>query len=411
MKKALQVLLHILGFPLLIALVVLVDLPIIKGGISYGVFLFVGIIVVAVMAIIYYIAFICLVAKKKNKKSITRQTMTLIIVVFCCLTVFWGIVDLALPDFFANATSKTIFYEDLVDNYEARGDVNKALLDEYIRRNYNNGNLPDENNGGMTLAEYQAEGVRNELVSKLLAIHFTSIDQDGYTTFVSPYIDMANDGRLTTSTLIHLLLDERTFKDMPYYLYDASLDEIIEDPVMWNILDMLGSDMAMDLGMDETTMTLIKVVLNMVNSPLADVIEEVLGSPIYISVNGTSIVLTPSNESRGVLDYQSQAWLNSNGLLYAIVTLISVRNLFLIFSGWIILLNFLIGLLRGMNKEIAAKKSGAVQAAEEANQKENYGGYPNVVQSDSYLETEMKQIRKTLADGTRARLRHYRIQE
>ena len=80
MKKALQVILHILGFPALIALVVLINLPIIKGGISYGVMVFVGVIVAAVMALIYYIAFICVV--KSKKKSILKQTVTLCLVVF-----------------------------------------------------------------------------------------------------------------------------------------------------------------------------------------------------------------------------------------------------------------------------------------------------------------------------------------
>ncbi len=370
MKKVLQVLLHILGFPLLMLAVVLVSLPLIQCGFSYGVFIFVGIIVTVVMALIYYITFICMV--KSKKKSVTRQTVTLIVVVFVCLCGLWCVFDIALPDFLAGATSKTIFYEDLVDNYEARALVNQSLLDEYILRNYKIGNLPQDK----TVEEYQNEGFQNKYVKTLLQYQFASIDKDGYTTFVDPWIGMANDGRLTIPALIHLLTDDRQLVGCNYAEFDKTLNDIKEtDPLQWNVLDMLGSDMAIDLNIKD----LLSGMLN--NAGLADlldgtlqewlptpekeaagtspsikndvakVVESLLGSPIYVSYNGEQIVLTPSNASRGVLDYQSMAWLNSNGLVYAIVALLATRNLFLIFAGWLVFTNFLIGVLRGMGKE------------------------------------------------------------
>lgn len=354
MKKVLQVLLHLLGFPLLIAAVVLINLPIIKGGISYGVMVFVGIIVTVVMAIIYYIAFLCNV--KSKKKSKFKQTVSLILVVFFTLCGFWVVVDFALPDFFADATSNTVYYEDLVDNYEARAIVQEDLLKEYIRRAYNAGNLPNENvEGGLALEDYLEQGMRNETVKELLTIQFASIDKDGYASFAEPWIGMGNADRLTIPVLIHLLLDDRTATmETDFSKYEEAKEELQQDPLMWNVLDMMGKPMDIDAGFDENTGALITTVLDLVGKDsIGNLIGEkdILGSPIYVSANGSVITLTPSNESRGYLDYMSMAWLNSNGLLYAIVTLISIRNLFLIFAGWMILTNFLIGILRGMGKD------------------------------------------------------------
>lgn len=404
MKKFLQVLFHILGFPALIALVVLINLPIIKGGISYGIFVFVGVILVAVMAIVYYITFICMV--KSKKKSIAKQTLTLVLVVFFCLCGFWCVVDVALPNFLADATSSTIYYEDLVDNFEARAIVNQNLLNEYIKRNYNNGNLPDTNRGGKTLAEYQSEGMKNPNVEKLLAIHFASIDKDGYASFVEPWIGMANDSRLTIPTLIHLLTDERELEHVDYALYDKETNELLTDPVLWNVLDMMGTSMDIAMSIDIGAATpLLPSIVDLISGSVATVVEEVLGSPIYISYDGTNITLTPSNEGRGVLDYQSMAWLNSNGLIYAIVSLMSIRNIFLIFAGWIILLNFMIGMLRGMGKEERQSKAKANNAPRNTNQfVRRAGGYPYSyveVRPSDYNNLDMGQIRQTLIRDTR----------
>lgn len=416
MKKALQVILHILGFPALIALVVLINLPIIKEGISYGVMVFVGVIVAVVMALIYYIAFICVV--KSKKKSKLKQTVTLCLVVFFTLCGFWIVVDIALPDFFANATSNTVYYEDLVDNYQARADVHVALKDEYIRRAYNAHNLPHEDEpGGLTLEEYQKQGVRNENVQKLLTIQFASIDSDGYASFVDPWIGMANDDRLTIPTLIHLMTDDRTknMENVDYALYDEALKEVKNDPVLWNVLDMMGKPMDIELSIDGQIGSLLPTVISLASNDLANIIgdKDILGSPIYISYNGKAITLTPSNESRGVLDYMSMAWLNNNGLLYAIVTLISVRTVFLIFAGWMILTNFMIGLLRGMGKEqvnLVKVKKGKGKEEEPARAADRpvnngYGAAPYrygyVVAPNVYPQINMAEIRRQLIKDSR----------
>lgn len=337
LKKALEIILHILGFPLLIALVVVSSLSLYKAGISYGIMVFVGLIITVVMAIIYYLVFFLMA--KSGKKTIQKQTIISIIVAAICLGGLWIVIDVALPDLLKDATSDTIYYEDLIDDFNARAEVNKNLLDEYIKRNVANGNLTK-----LSEKEYLEQGARNKEVMALLKSHFESIDKDGYATFVGPWIDMANDGRLTIPTLVHLIVNKREVVGVPYPLKEA------DDPVMWSILDMLGEPMEFELlpenisGIVGTFQTAINNILLHVTNAIED--ENVVGSPIYIGIEGPSIVLTPSNVSRGVLDYQSMAWLNSNGLIFMITSLLSVRKLFLIFAGVLILTTYAIGLLR-----------------------------------------------------------------
>ena len=388
MKKFLQVLCHILMFPALIGLIVWADFAMIRDEFgNYGIFVLIGVIVAAVIMLVYYIAFIANVAQKK--KSVTKQTISLVLVVFFSIVGLWCVVDLALPDILAGATSQTLYYEDLVDNSKARMVVNKALLDEYITRNYNNGNLPDEDEEGneIPLETYLAQGLKNEKIKFMLVYHFKSIDTNGYKTFIAPWIGMANDDRLTIPTLIHLLLDERDWDETiytegieykesmfgPTTVLDtqALLDDMkVNDEFKWNVLDMMGKPMEIELNIDSFDLgdfdglkPMIKGdtgLIGILKNDLADVVEKITGSPIYVSYDGKAIKLEPSNESRGVLDYMSMAWLDSNGLLYAIVALMSVRNIFLILGGWIILLNFVIGMLRGMGKEEKETKITAI---------------------------------------------------
>ncbi len=390
MKTALKIILHLAGFPLLIALIVVFTLPVITAGISYGVMVFVGLIVAVVMALIYFLVYFLMA--KSGKKTIAQQTLVSIIVAVICLGGLWIAVDAFLPDFLKEATSKTIFYEDLADDYKARAEVNKNLLDEFILRNVANGSLltkdeidtfiKDNVTKGrlvnLSEAKYLAqgaknsevsalmrakladpfleEGARNEKVMDLIKSKFQSIDKDGYVTFVGPWLDMANDDRLTIQTLVHLIVNKRETEGMPFNLYKS------DDPVAWSILDMLGEPMEFDLGpngmavIPEDMLGTVELAQGAVNSILAYLtygIEDpdVVGSPIYITLeDGGVISLKPSNESRGVLDYQSMGWLDSNGLIFAIVSLFSVRKLFLIFAGVLVLTTYLIGMLRDDGK-------------------------------------------------------------
>lgn len=391
MKTALKIILHLAGFPLLIALIVVFTLPVLQAGISYGVMVFVGLIVAVVMALIYFLVYFLMA--KRAKKTVYKQTLVSIIVAVVCLGGLWIAIDYFLPDVLKDATSNTILYEDLADDFEARAEVNKNLLDEFINRNVANGNLLTQeqinacieenvdsgklkllteeeylaqgaNNAEVSAllkaqlsAPFLAEGVSNEKVKAMISAKFQSIDKDGYVTFVGPWLDMANDDRLTIPTLIHLIVNKRETEGMPFPANG------VDDPVMWSILDMLGEPMEFDLGPNGMNVIpenligalyIMQFTVNDILSNVTDAIEDpnVVGSPIFIVYSdGGVISLVPSNESRGVLDYQRMAWLDSNGLIFAIVSLFSVRKLFLIFAGVLVITTYLIGLLRDESGE------------------------------------------------------------
>lgn len=397
MKKVLQAILHILGFPALIGVIVYSNIDIIKGGVkSYGVFVFVGIILVVVFALIYLlvVALMAKNAKKKGKTNVYHQTFVAMIMSFVMLGGFWIGLDLGLPDLLADATSNTIYYEDLADNYYARSVVNEELLKEYIRRNVANGNLKS-----LTLEQYQEQGVSNAEVAKLIEVHFASIDKAGYATINGTNLDLALGDRMTTSVIVHLLLDTRVVPEIEYYLYDSTTGTVDTSSVNWNVLDMLGTPMDItdiemmgDEGYEEfltglgSTGNLLRAiypdaesfrtfVAGLINGIVPDITEGITTSPIYIGFDDTSLQLVPSNESRGVLDYQSMGWLDSNGLIYAIVTLFSTRKLFLIWAGVLVLTNFLIGMLRGMGRELKDKENRL--SDRRPNNNGGYNGYNN----------------------------------
>lgn len=223
--KVLEVICHILGFPIFLLAVILIDLKVFKNGSGYGIFPYVSIILVVVGAIIYYAAYFILRLKSKKQGEKTKERMNalarqghririahparnagvvLAIIVIVCTCGLWAFVDLVLPDPLAGATSNTLYWEDLSDNWEERADVNKELLDTFITRSYYAGTLNNK-----TLDEYLDEGVTNEDVQVLLEKEFASIDKNGYGTLIGPSIDFATNERMTIPALMHLLLDER----------------------------------------------------------------------------------------------------------------------------------------------------------------------------------------------------------
>lgn len=428
MKKVLCVLLHILGYPLLLAAVLYFNWNIIMTQTkNYGIFVFVGVIVAAVMAIIYYICYAAITSKKKKKrKTIFNQTVRLCMVVVITMTGLWVVCDVALPDMLAGATSSTIYYEDLADGWDDRAEVNEDLLNKFIELSVKAGTLPYDSSKPLQEAiEYYQNAGYNEAVSELsdnkhygtigglFAIQYQSINSNGYQTFTHPWIDFATSDRLTIPCLVHLLLDEReisqdTIKNKDYTEYvetedgievtsvffavcDKTTNTITLEHVDWTVLDMLGTDNVVDLssllenGMVGEMLDLLSAtkIPDMLFTAVANSAaqEDLLGSSVKISYNydgeqkTLELVLTPMNETRGVLGYQEMAWLDSNGLIYALVTLFSLRKIFLVFAAWGVVINLLIGLTRGMCKEEKEKRRriDAVRAPEKAARTPVYG--------------------------------------
>lgn len=200
-----KVALHVLGFPLLFVLSLILNLNVIKGGLSYGAAAFTSLIFTVIVAAIYYLAYF--LVRTKKKRSIRNQHIIVAIVVVCSLTGLWMLLDAFIPEPLETATSSTIRWEDLSDNWEARAEVNSNLLKEYITLNYNLGRIPTE---GKSLDSYLKEGAKNAAVADVMKKDFLSIDNNGYATFTGPSIDYAQIDRMTIPVLLHLLLDKRT---------------------------------------------------------------------------------------------------------------------------------------------------------------------------------------------------------
>ena len=189
---------------------------------NYGVFVFVGSIVTVVMGLIYYACYAAITSKKrKKKKSIFNQTLRLCMVVVITMTGLWCVCDIALPDLLAEATSSTIYYEDLADGWDDRAEVNEDLLNTFIEMSVKAGTLPKGNMKTDEAVEYyQSKGLKESIaelgdneyyktIGGLLEIQYQSINANGFQTFTHPWVDFATSGRLTIPCLVHLLLDKR----------------------------------------------------------------------------------------------------------------------------------------------------------------------------------------------------------
>lgn len=223
-SKIFEIILHVLGFPLLLLVVTIVSMVSLHGGAGYGLPIFVGMILTIVLAGVYYLAYFILTRKEKKRreklkskieacerKGLSRPSdpgirtgIVLAIIAVCTLAGLWGAVDNLLPNAIAGATSNTVYWEDLSDNWEARGEVHEELLETFITRSFYAGNLKSK-----SLNDYLKEGITNKEVKELINKEFASIDKNGYATFTGPSIDLAQKNRMTIPALVHLLLDNR----------------------------------------------------------------------------------------------------------------------------------------------------------------------------------------------------------
>lgn len=205
--KVFKIILHVVGWPLLAALVLILNINVIKGGSMYGVAVFVCLIVALVMAGIFYLTYF--LVRTKKKRSIRNQHVIVAIVAICCLCGFWALLDAFIPGPLETATSSTLRWEDLSDNWGARAEVQEQLLSDYVTINYTLGRLTAPN--GEEIKDYIQQGPNgNEELHNLLEQDFHSIDSNGYSSFKGPSIDYAQDDRMTIPVLLHLFLDDRS---------------------------------------------------------------------------------------------------------------------------------------------------------------------------------------------------------
>lgn len=426
MKKVLKTLLYIIGFPALVALVALNSLTVYEQGGTYGFWPFVGLILAGVIAIVYTIIFI--VTGKNSKKNrgnynkVKKSMATLVIMSFVLTAGIWLVVDIPLPGILETATQGTRKFEQLHEDYNAQAELHGNLLDSFIEMNVRNGNLSTDEH---SLEEWVELGYTSPEVQTLLKKNFTAMDANGYKTFTTngPWLNMANDNRLTIPVLVHLLLNEREINEEITYqlvaevvpktfITDADGDKVYEDAIpneevetvlRWTILDMQGTPMNIDLsgvigglGIDVggliTSMkldTTLASVLETVNEALAD--PALAGAEIYIGLDtrdgGFQIMLTPAAEGRGMHGYQNSAWLDSNNLLFAVISIFPARQWLYIWGAIVIFSSVAVAALR--LKEYGGDKKALVAIDDD---------------EDVYYDTEgMNKYERTVVGALNAR--------
>lgn len=402
MKKVLKTLLYIIGFPALVALVAYNSLIIYQEGGTYGFWPYVGLILAGVIAIVYTIIFI--VTGKNSKKNrgnynkVKKSVATLVVMSFILTAGIWLVVDLpfVLPAILEDATDGTRTFDVLHEDYKAQAVVHGNLLDDFIEMNVDNGNLSTEQH---SKEEWVELGYKSTEVQELLKQNFMSMDGNGYQTFTSngPWLNMANNNRLTIPVLVHLLLNDREInEEITYYLQadlipkemvtDEDGDKVYKDPVnreevetviRWTILDMQGTAMNIDLSGALSGLPIdIGALLPMLADPLADILGTVneaiadpalAGAELYVGLDvrdgGFQIMLTPAAEGRGMHGYQNSAWLNSNNLLFAVLSIFPTRQWIYIWGAIIIFSSVAVAALR--LKEYGGKKEELTPIIEE----------------------------------------------
>ena len=361
-KKALMismdVILYVIGFPLLMVVAILCSMPYIKAGL-YGLTACVPIILVLLVWVATGVTelVIRLVGKKKmdsvedKKKAINKQGLKMIIAVFVCLTVFSIFLDIVLPPLLNKATQGTIKYEDVLMDGTSQSDKQRALFDKFVEWNVDNGNLNEKTFAAMDeefreskktspwrqtglykanddtcftakykdkiTAEYKKEALNCAEINTVIKKCFNSIDA-AYKSFDPLSIELA--------------LEDMNF--LFEYNHDA-LTDIAK--VYWG--DELGHSDSGDYELVDSDYKYQWCILDLIGSiPENEMIDQnlsLLDMAWKLHKDSAGNIAT-HNERRGILDYMNMAWINSIGLL-GIVSITSIRNWFYFFSAVIIL--------------------------------------------------------------------------
>lgn len=411
-----DVLLYLVGFPLLVVLGYLSSREFIAQGI-YGFMAYLPVILPALMMVICGIVEIAFRASskrtfaegRKHRSNVKKQTMKLVIAVVACLCLFSIVLDIALPSVLKEATQGTILYEDIVEDYAAQNIVQRKLVDSFIELNVENGYLTDktykviddavadETLSDMSADEYKAlfETMSKEfrggtymypeaisLVSAWDTPQFEAI-KDKKAEVIAAYKKSAladpEIKKLSKSLFLSI--------DAAYAAFDPLLIEMAQEDMslVMSSTDLLGKVV---VGFVSDGQIRTKIVngkkLTAVDADLApadaeslkakdldpedeflfkwsimDMLGEVPADLLSIDLVLTIFGIDPENPEtnnarRGTLDYMSMAWLDSVSLL-GIISLFAMRTWFYIFAAVIALLTLLRGLVRKSYKNIASE--------------------------------------------------------
>ena len=137
---ALAVILGVLSLPVMLVLIALASFGVASDASgAHSFWPFIGIILAGVLSLVVLIV-VLVGARKSNSKTIRTRTIIVCILTFCLTCGFGAIFDIALPDFLADATSNTMYYEQLTQETGALSSEAGALEREFIRYQLLNGN-------------------------------------------------------------------------------------------------------------------------------------------------------------------------------------------------------------------------------------------------------------------------------
>ena len=138
--KVLAILLGVLSLPVMLVLIALASFGIASDATGVHSFWpFIGIILAGVLSLVVLIV-VLVGARKSNSKTIRTRTIIVCILTFCLTCGLGAIFDIALPDFLADATSNTMYYEQLTQETGVLSEDAGSLEREFIRYQLLNGN-------------------------------------------------------------------------------------------------------------------------------------------------------------------------------------------------------------------------------------------------------------------------------
>jgi hypothetical protein len=136
---------YILTFPVIAALAFLICMKTAEGASFYSFWPYVGAVVAGLFLIIFAIVALCVNSPRgRRKHNAMRRTASLLI---CCIVltgVFGLAFDVVLPDVIADATSKTLYVEDVYNNGVDQAETIKGYTRQFVRLNLVNGNYDGE---------------------------------------------------------------------------------------------------------------------------------------------------------------------------------------------------------------------------------------------------------------------------
>lgn len=332
-----NILLYAVGFPILFVAALIKSLEWNSYG-MYGVSSFAPLIAVAIVAVLVLgiQAIIYVLSKKKGKtgKSLTVKMLAVPVAVIVGL---FGIVDIAMPTLLKDATSNTILYEDVVDDYQG---MHEKLMNKV--------ELFKEKNGLDESVKYSDEEFQN--IFKPL---FASMDK-AYYAFDPLAIEIALDqpdliqailnGNFPLEVAVTLILRTSDIENANNHS-GLSLDEL----VAYNLSEMLTAVKTLTAnGLQNIDASVINDAINqiLVYKEFDGIrwnIFQILGNNIIVPEfdPNAHIVQYTYDEAGNVigtkdmgacLGYQDMSWLNGIPQMF-FIPLMSVRELFYVFAA------------------------------------------------------------------------------